>query len=104
MKQLEFVNNGFSIEAADGSGAKTISGIAVPYGVEATVSDGRRVVINAGALPVDGKRPKLLVEHDPQKPIGTVTERVEAADGVVIVLATGGSRRPRPPPSGSRGA
>ena len=81
MKQLEFVNNGFSIEAADGSGAKTISGIAVPYGVEATVSDGRRVVIEAGALPTEGKRPKLLVEHDPQKPIGTVTERVEAADG-----------------------
>lgn len=81
MKQLNFISAGFNIEAADGTGVKTISGIAVPYGVEATVSDGRRVIIEAGALPVDGKRPKLLVEHSPEKPIGTVIDRVEAADG-----------------------
>ena len=81
MKQLEFVNGDFTIEAADGSNAKTLSGIAVPYGVEAQVSDGRRVVIEAGALPTDGKKPKLLVEHDPSKPIGSVVSRVEAADG-----------------------
>ena len=81
MKSLEFVSGGFTIEASADSGAKTISGIAVPYGVEATVSDGRRVIIEAGALPTDGKRPKLLVEHSPEKPIGTVVSRSEAPDG-----------------------
>ncbi|MGI9141798.1 MAG: HK97 family phage prohead protease [Fluviibacter sp.] len=86
MKQLEFVNNGFTIEAAEGTGAKSLSGIAVPYGVEAQVSDGRRVVIEAGALPVDGKKPKLLVEHDPQRPIGTVTARNESEDGTAMLF------------------
>lgn len=86
MKQLEFVNTGFTIEAADGTGAKSLSGIAVPYGVEAQVSDGRRVVIEAGALPVDGKKPKLLVEHDPQRPIGTVTARSESEDGSAMLF------------------
>jgi HK97 family phage prohead protease len=81
MKELQFVNTDFTIEAADGSNAKTLSGIAVPYGVEAVVSDGRRVVIEAGALPTDGKKPKLLVEHDPSKPIGSVVRREEASDG-----------------------
>ena len=81
MKEIQFVNNGFTIEAADGSGAKTISGIAVPYGVVATERHGRTFVMEAGALPTDGKKPKLLVEHDPQKPIGTIVSRVEAADG-----------------------
>jgi HK97 family phage prohead protease len=81
VKQIEFVNSDFTIEAAEGTGAKTISGIAVPYGVVATERHGRTFVMEAGALPVDGKKPKLLVEHDPSKPIGTVVSRVEAEDG-----------------------
>ena len=83
MKPINMIAQGsFSIEAAEGEAdSRTITGIAVPYGVEAQVSDGRRVVIEAGALPVDGKNPKLFMNHQPEQAIGTVTKRVEAADG-----------------------
>ena len=86
MKNLTFtapVTGPFEIAAADGEGRRTITGIAVPYGVEATVSDGRRVIIEAGALPTTGKNPKLLVEHDASRmPVGTVTERVDTPEGM----------------------
>ena len=85
MKNLTFtapITGDFQIAAAEGeTDARTITGIAVPYGVEATVTDGRRVVIEAGALPTDGKNPKLYMNHDSSQAIGTVTNRVEASDG-----------------------
>lgn len=82
MKSIEFGSQGFQIEASEGDvNRRTITGIAVPYGVEATVTDGRRVVIEAGALPVDGKNPKLYMNHSSDQAIGTVVNRVEAADG-----------------------
>jgi HK97 family phage prohead protease len=85
MKSLSFTApvGDLTVSAADGEGRRTITGIAVPYGVEATVSDGRRVIIEAGALPVSGKNPKLLVEHDASKmPVGTVIERVDTPEGM----------------------
>ena len=83
MKPLNMIaTGGIQIEAAEGdTESRTITGIAVPYGVEAQVSDGRRVVIEAGALPTEGKNPKLFMNHQPEQAIGTVTKRVEAADG-----------------------
>jgi len=83
MKPLNMIaTGGIQIEAAEGdTESRTVHGVAVPYGVEAQVSDGRRVVIEAGALPVDGKNPKLFMNHQPEQAIGTVTKRVEAADG-----------------------
>jgi len=63
--------------AADGTPKRTITGIAVPYGVSATVSDGTAVRFQPGALPVEGKAPKLFMFHDSTQPVGVVTERVE---------------------------
>jgi len=80
---LEFISTGFTIEAAaaDGTPTRTITGIAVPYGVEATVSSGQKVVMEPGSLPTDGRNPKLFMNHNSEQAIGTVTHRVEAADG-----------------------
>lgn len=82
---LNFVNTDFTIEAGEGS-KRTITGVAVPYGVEATVTSGQRVIIEAGALPTDGKNPKLFMNHDSTKAIGTVINRVEASDGSAMLF------------------
>lgn len=70
--------------APDGTPRRTISGIAVPYGQIATVNDGQRIRIEAGALPVDGKAPKLFLYHDASQPIGTVTARVDTEEGMLF--------------------
>lgn len=70
--------------APDGTPRRTISGIAVPYGQVATVNDGQKIRIEAGALPTDGKAPKLFLYHDATQPIGTVTGRVETEEGMLF--------------------
>jgi len=72
------------LEAAKGEGKRTISGIAVPYGVDAVVTGGEKIRIEAGALPVDGKAPKLFMYHDSTQPVGVVTERVETDEGMLF--------------------
>ena len=70
--------------AADGTPRRTISGIAAPYGVEATVADGTRIRIEKGALPIEGKAPKLFMYHDATQPVGIVTERVDTDQGMMF--------------------
>jgi len=72
------------LEAAKGEGKRTISGIAVPYGVDATVTGGEKIRVEAGALPIDGKAPKLFMYHDSTQPVGVVTERVETDEGMLF--------------------
>jgi uncharacterized protein len=72
------------VEAGKGDTKRTISGIAAPYNVEATVTDGQRVRIEPGALPTDGKNPKLFMYHDSTQPVGIVTERVDTTDGMLF--------------------
>lgn len=64
--------------------SRTISGIAVPYGETAVVSDGTAVRFQAGALPVDGKAPKLFMYHDSSQPVGLVTAREDTPDGMLF--------------------
>lgn len=80
---LRFNASGISIVAAEeGKARREISGLAVPYNVEATVSDGTRVKIMRGALPVDGPAPKLLQNHDGTEIVGLVTARKDEEDGM----------------------
>jgi HK97 family phage prohead protease len=72
------------LEAAKGAGKRTISGIAVPYGVDATVTGGEKIRVEAGALPTDGKAPKLFMYHDSTQPVGIVSERVETEEGMLF--------------------
>jgi HK97 family phage prohead protease len=75
---MRFTSSTFSIDAAqDGSPKRTITGIALPYNVEATVSGGQTVSFLPGSLPTDGKAPKLYMSHDSTQAIGLVTERTD---------------------------
>jgi HK97 family phage prohead protease len=76
------------IEAAAGEApTRQISGIAVPYNVPATVSDGTKVQFAAGSLPVDGKAPKMFMYHNSSMPVGLITARKETAQGMTFVAS-----------------
>ena len=83
---MRFTATSVSIDAAasDGTPSRTITGIAVPYGVAATVSDGTEVIFERGSLPVDGKAPRLYLNHSAESAIGIVTERVDTPEGMMF--------------------
>jgi hypothetical protein len=82
---IRFTAHNVTVDAAAGdTPSRTITGIAVPYNETAVVSDGQKVRFNAGALPVDGKAPKLFMYHDSSQPVGLVTERVDTSDGMLF--------------------
>ena len=82
---IKLIASQVTIDAAAGeSGRREITGIAVPYDVAATVSDGTTVIIKQGALPVDGKAPRLYMNHDSTNAIGVVTERVDTPEGMMF--------------------
>jgi HK97 family phage prohead protease len=82
---IRFTAQSVTVDAAAGEEpTRTISGIAVPYGVEASVSTGQRVRVEAGALPTDGPAPRLLQDHDPTQVIGMVTAREDTPEGMLF--------------------
>jgi HK97 family phage prohead protease len=82
---IKLIASQVTIDAAAGeAGRREITGIAVPYGVAATVSDGTSVIFEAGSLPVDGKSPRLYMNHDATNAIGIVTERVDTPEGMMF--------------------
>ena len=82
---IKFTATAVSIDAAAGDQpTRTISGIAVPYGEVATVLDGTQVMFEQGALPVDGKAPKLFMYHDSTQPVGIVTARQDTDAGMLF--------------------
>ena len=83
---LKFISTDLTLDASavEGVASRTVSGVAVPYGVAATVSDGTKVIFSAGSLPVDGKAPKLYLNHDSEQAVGIVTERVDTPEGMMF--------------------
>jgi HK97 family phage prohead protease len=81
---IKFTADHTFVLAAEGDNPRTISGIAVPWGVVATVSDGQRVKFERGSLPVTGKKPKLLKYHDSSQIVGVVTGRLDSEDGMLF--------------------
>jgi HK97 family phage prohead protease len=83
---IRFTATSVSIDAAapDGTPTRTITGIAVPYGVAATVSDGTEVIFERGSLPVDGKAPRLYLNHSADSAIGIVTARYDDEEGMMF--------------------
>lgn len=61
------------------SGARTIAGVAVPYGVEGRVADGTVVVFEPGSLD-PAARPVVLRDHDRTRPLGRVVDAVDYGD------------------------
>ena len=80
---MRFTSSTFSVDAATDDGPKrTITGIALPYNVEATVSGGQVVSFLPGSLPTEGKAPKLYMSHDSTQAIGLVTERADSVEAM----------------------
>jgi hypothetical protein len=78
----------FTIDAADTeSDSRTLTAIALPFGVAARVSDGTEVIFEPGSLPTDGPAPKFMLDHDPMKPLGMVVGRT-ADETAVYAQAT----------------
>ena len=63
---------------------RTLAGVAVQYDVEAVVSDGQKVKFANGALPLEGKKPKMYLYHDSSMPIGIVESREQVDDTVLF--------------------
>lgn len=88
--QLSLAGN-FTIDAAAEEGAeprRTITGVALEYGVEVTDMWGTKARFEAGSLPLDGPAPKLIFENHYSvggKAVGLVTERV--LDGNQVLFA-----------------
>ena len=69
-----------SVTAGDGpAGSRTITGVAVPYGVPGRVSDGSVVVFEPGSLDAN-ERPVALRDHDRTRPIGRVAAAADRGD------------------------
>ena len=75
-----------NLDAAKGDALprRTLAGVALQYGVEAVVSDGQKVRFEPGALPLEGKKPKMYLNHDSTSPIGLVTARELVGDTVLF--------------------
>ena len=78
--------------AADGVQRRTISGVAVEYGVTATVSDGTQVKFMPGSLSTAGRKPKLYMQHDSAQIIGQVVERVDTGEAMMFVAKVSATR------------
>ena len=91
---IRFTSNTFAVEAAgpDGENRRTITGIAVPYNTFATVSDGTTVQFMPGSLPVEGKAPKLYMNHDSTQAIGLVAERVDSEEAMYFTAKVSNTR------------
>jgi HK97 family phage prohead protease len=82
---IKLIAGEFTLDAAAGdTPSRTISGVAVPYNVEAVVSDGTSVIFRPGSLPVEGKAPRLFMYHNASMPVGIVTERVDTDEGMMF--------------------
>jgi len=84
---IRFTASAITVDSVEGEApSRIISGLAVPYNVDAVVSDGRRVRILEGALPEDGRPPRLIMQHDAdaRSVVGIVTERVSTSEGMMF--------------------
>jgi phage head maturation protease len=78
---LKLISTDLTLDASaiEGMPSRTVSGVAVPYGVAATVSDGTKVIFEEGSLPTDGKAPKLYLNHSSEQAVGLVFERTNVS-------------------------
>ena len=70
--------------APDEPPTRSITGLAVPWGVTTIDSLGTSVRFEAGSLSEEGRAPKLVESHDLSKVVGLVTERVSTDQGMMF--------------------
>lgn len=71
---------------------RSFSGIAVEYDIPAIVSDGTAVMFKKGSLPIDGRNPKLYLQHQSDQIIGQVIERTEVENAMLFVAKVSQTR------------
>jgi len=83
---IRFTAQSVTIDAAKGdeTPSRQISGIAVPYNIDAVVMTGEKVRILPGAIPTEGPAPRLLAEHDTNRVVGIVTARESDDSGMLF--------------------
>ncbi len=79
-------------EVGEAAPQRTISGIAVPWNVDAVVSDGTAVRFARGSLPTDGPAPKLIESHDMSQIRGLVVDRVDSETGMQFTAKIAATR------------
>ena len=67
------------------SARRTIAGLVVPWGVFATVSTGQTVAFARGSLTL-GERSKMVLDHDPGRPVGVYQSSADTAEGLTAVF------------------
>jgi HK97 family phage prohead protease len=73
---------------------RTISGKIVPYGNEVGYTSAGKVVFEKGSIQIpDSPKPKLLLEHDPKKPIGRLVSFSEKEDGIYATFKVSNTTR-----------
>ena len=82
---LKLTQQELTLDAAgpDGMPRRTLAGLALPYNVKATVSDGTKVMFLPGSLNAGGKMPKLYLGHDSSQAVGLVTAMVDSEGGML---------------------
>ena len=82
---LKLTQQELPLDAAgpDGMPRRTLAGLALPYNVQATVSDGTKVMFMPGSLDAGGKMPKLYLGHDSTQAVGLVTAMVDTPGGMM---------------------
>jgi len=79
---IKFTAVPVTLDAAAGEDApRTITGIAVPWDIVATVSGGEKVMFKRGAFDLNAKPARLLENHD-GRPIGIVNELIDLDNGL----------------------
>jgi len=82
---LKLTQQELTLDAAgpDGMPRRTLAGLALPYNVQATVSDGTKVMFMPGSLDAGGKMPKLYLGHSASQAVGLVTAMVDTPGGMM---------------------
>jgi HK97 family phage prohead protease len=82
---LKLTQQELTLDAAgpDGMPRRTLAGLALPYNVQATVSDGTKVMFMPGSLDAGGKMPKLYLGHSASQAVGLVTSMVDTPGGMM---------------------
>ena len=78
---MEIINFSADLEASESR--RIIAGKIVPFGNEIGNTSAGRVVFEEGSITIDDpKNVKLLLEHDPKKPLGRMKSVVEDSSGI----------------------
>jgi HK97 family phage prohead protease len=84
----------FSHDITCNAEERTITGKIVPFGNEIGYTSAGKVVFNKGSIEIpESPKPKLLLEHDPKKPIGRLVSYEETDEGIYATFKVSNTTR-----------